>query len=349
MLVRAGEISSCQAVVVGLSPAAGPNAGWTFRGKAMTGALGPANILRLTVAEVEELWSRGEEFTVDCLEGSRSYLNLDAIARCGIQHFLVFPFFRDGTISGLLGLGYTSTPDTAGHDAGRIRRFVDQVTVALSNARLVEEVSDLNWGTVRALARTIDAISPWTAGHSERVTGLALSVGRELGLSKRKLDVLHRGGLLHDIGKIAIDPAILNKEGRLDDNEFAIMQRHPALGAEILAPVPQYADVLPIVLHHHEKVDGTGYPHGLRGNNIPFLARILAVADVYDALRSPRPYRPSLTEAEVVEEIRKMSGTHLDRLVVDAFLKVKGRHEPRENGEIPELTLDLQAFYARTD
>ncbi len=186
--------------------------------------------------------------------------------------------------------------------------------------RLVERLEDLGHGALEALARAIDAKSRWTGGHSTRVAKLSVLIGRELGLSSVDLERLHRGGLLHDLGKIGIGSAILDKPGRLTDEEMSAVREHPQIGADILAPIEPFADVIPIVRHHHERYDGKGYPLGLAGEEIPLVARVLQVADVYDALTSDRPYRKALTEEEVVEDFRSVAGSQFDPEVVSAFI-----------------------------
>ena len=208
-------------------------------------------------------------------------------------------------------------------DIGRAKQVVDQVALALANSRLVQRLNALSVGTLEALARSIDAVSPWTAGHSERVTGLAMAIGRRLELSDDQLDQLHRGGLLHDVGKIGVSPAILDKPGKLTDAEFETIRAHPVIGARILEPVTAYEDVIPIVRHHHERFDGSGYPDRLAGRAIPYLARVLTVADVYDALVSDRPYRGGWAHQEAVDYIAKRVGMEFDPEIVAAFLQLE--------------------------
>ena len=172
------------------------------------------------------------------------------------------------------------------------------------------------------LARAIDAKSLWTAGHSERVTQLALKIGRVMGLNQKELDDLHRGGLLHDIGKIGIAPEILDKAGKLTDEEYELMREHVRIGARILEPIQAYADVIPIVLQHHEYYDGSGYPDGIYGESISLGARIFTVADHYDALISDRPYRAGLAPEVVLGFIKNGAGKKFDPMVVEAFLEV---------------------------
>ena len=184
----------------------------------------------------------------------------------------------------------------------------------------IERLREMSWSTLETLARTIDANSPWTAGHSDRVTLLAIAIGRRMGLGHDEIDMLHRGGLLHDVGKIGISPLILDKPAALTLEERAIVQQHPAVGARILEPIEAFADVICIVRHHHERFNGEGYPDGLRGEAIPLLARVTAVADVYDALVSERPYRHRWDVVRARSYIADMAGIHFDPAVVRAFL-----------------------------
>ena len=192
---------------------------------------------------------------------------------------------------------------------------------------LFDELEDLSWSTITTLARTIDAKSHWTAGHSERVSQMAVLIARTMGLPDDELERLHRGGLLHDIGKIGIPVYILDKDGALNDEEMQTMKDHVTIGARILETLNALADVLPIVLYHHERFDGLGYPEGLRGTDIPFLARILCVADTFDALRSERPYRPGRNAEESLEVIVECSGTQFDPEAVEAFVEVMSSGE----------------------
>ena len=198
---------------------------------------------------------------------------------------------------------------------------------------LVSELQDLNWSTITTLARTIDAKSPWTAGHSERVSQMSVAIARVMGLGEVELERLYRGGLLHDIGKIAVPITILDKKGSLTDEEWAVMRSHVTIGASILEPLTALEDVLPIVLYHHERWDGKGYEAGLAGTDIPQLARILCVADTYDAIRSDRPYRTGRSPDETLEEIALCSGSQFDSEAVEAFVE----YMSSEEGELASM------------
>ena len=205
---------------------------------------------------------------------------------------------------------------------------------------LVEELKDLNWSTITTLARTIDAKSPWTAGHSERVSQMSVGIARVMGLSEAELERLYRGGLLHDIGKIGIPISIIDKKGRLTDEEMALMRSHVTIGARILEPLKALEDVLPIVLYHHERWDGKGYEAGLAGTDIPRLGRILCVADSYDAMRSDRPYRVGRSPDESLEEIALCSGSQFDPEAVAAFVEYMASDE----GELASMGMFSAPF-----
>ena len=172
------------------------------------------------------------------------------------------------------------------------------------------------------LSRAIEARDPHTRGHSVRVTALAESIALRLGWSEERLALLHVGGPLHDIGKLAISDEVLSKPGRLDDDELAQIREHPKLGARLLLRVSAFRKALPYVLYHHERWDGTGYPTGRAGEQIPVEARVLAIADAFDAMTSDRPYRRALSRDEALAEVERCSGTQFDPEIVSVFLEL---------------------------
>jgi len=242
-------------------------------------------------------------------------------------------FERTGRIA---GLHYTKIPSVAGEqllgvlilgvkaelnrqEKERAANFSNQLAVAISNARLLEDLDQLNWGTLTALARAVDAKSSWTAGHSERVAQISVRIGQEFGLEAKKLETLRRGALLHDLGKIGIPSSVLDKPGELSQQEYRLIQEHSIIGARILEPIGTFWDVLPIVRNHHERYDGNGYPDGLKGSRIPFLVRILTVADAFDAMVSDRPYRRCVRWLEAIETLKVYGGIQFDPEVVQVF------------------------------
>jgi putative nucleotidyltransferase with HDIG domain len=174
--------------------------------------------------------------------------------------------------------------------------------------------------TIASLAAAVDARDASTEQHSARVTDLAVELGRWLGLSDEKLQQLRRGALLHDVGKIGVADAILRKPGSLTEAEWQEMRRHPEIGYRILSSVSFLEDALPVVLHHHERWDGSGYPRRLAGEEIPLLARLFAVIDAYDAITSDRPYRAGASHREAVVRLEAGAGTHFDPAMVEAFI-----------------------------
>ena len=257
----------------------------------------------------------------------------------GDRSALVLPILLKGELAAILSAGISKPTQLAPDTLEQARQLADQVAVALSNARLIEELDRLSWGTLTALARAIDAKSHWTMGHSERVTAMALRIGRAMDLSEEELGVLHQGSLLHDIGKIGIGSKLLDKPSRLSEAEMDVVRGHVEMGARILEPVPALADAVPIVLQHHEHYDGKGYPQGMIGEEIHLGARILMVADYYDAMRSARPYRPPGSREEVVDSIAAEAGKKFDPQVVGVFLQLM-----REEGERGEDKQDRAAW-----
>jgi len=195
-------------------------------------------------------------------------------------------------------------------------------SMAASIRAAMKEREDLMLGILTALTRSIDAKSRWTAGHSERVTRYTMMIGWRLGLSDEVMDNLIVSAVLHDIGKIAVPEAILDKPGRLTEEEFSIIRGHPAAGAGIIRDIPSYENILSGIMYHHERWDGKGYPEGLRGESIPLFARIIAVADVYDAITEDRPYRKAMTKEEVTDFIKDNSGKMFDPDIAEAFLSI---------------------------
>ncbi len=224
-----------------------------------------------------------------------------------------------GAILVLLDTGQR-VPDSG--DLQLLTLFANQAAVAVQNARLYSDLNTLFLDSIQALADAVEARDGYTAGHSVNIAGYCLAIGEELGLSSEQLESLRFGALLHDIGKIGISDAILRKAGVLTEQEYEAMKEHSAIGARIAERIGLLQDVVPLIYHHQEWFDGTGYPDGLAGDEIPLLARILAVADAFGAMTTTRPYRPALSYRQAVQELRAGEGTQFDPLVVDTFLKV---------------------------
>ncbi len=197
----------------------------------------------------------------------------------------------------------------------------NQVAIALDNARLYEELEGLFFQTVESLAEAIEQRDPYTGGHTQRVTQYSLTLAKYLHLNPVEVKWLKISAVLHDIGKIGIDDQILRKPDRLNPREFEEIKQHAIKGAEIIDPIKPLKEIIPGVKYHHEQLDGTGYPEGLKGEHIPIIAKIVAVADTYDAMTTDRPYRKALHKEKAIQELRRCSGTQFDREVVDAFIQ----------------------------
>lgn len=206
--------------------------------------------------------------------------------------------------------------------------------------RINDELADKNdeleksyMDTIGILRQTVEAKDPYTRGHSDRVSEYSVLIGQKLNLDDKTLHTLKIGGLFHDIGKIGIPDSILLKESKLDDDEYSQIKNHPSIGAHILGDVAMFKDIIPIVLHHHEKFDGHGYPSQLKGEDIPYLARITAVADTFDAMTSKRSYRNALPLDVVKDEIKRCSGTQFDPAIAEVFLDILNN----DYGKIQEI------------
>jgi HD-GYP domain-containing protein (c-di-GMP phosphodiesterase class II) len=186
---------------------------------------------------------------------------------------------------------------------------------------LYQSVENGSFATIQALAAAVDAKDAYTNGHSARVAQYASALSAAVGDSPELVDRVFRCGTLHDVGKIGVPDAVLKKPGRLDPDEQRVMETHPVLGEMIAGKVPQLADLLPGVRHHHERWDGQGYPDRLAGEAIPYIARVLAVADTYDAMTSDRPYRKGLAIEIALGEIEKHAGTQFDPRLAAAFVE----------------------------
>jgi diguanylate cyclase (GGDEF)-like protein/putative nucleotidyltransferase with HDIG domain len=243
----------------------------------------------------------------------------------GTRSELAVPLYVGGRLWGAIDVRSARISAFDPDDAQLVQTVADHVGAALHTAQLYQGLEDSYLGTAEALAAALEAKDDYTADHARSIAVLAVAVGRELGLDDAAVRDLRLGAVFHDIGKIAIPDAILNKPGPLTEDERRIMEGHSVAGEQILRPVPFFGDVRKIVRHDHERWDGTGYPDGLRGPQIPLGARIVFVVDAYHAMTSDRPYRRALPVADALAELQQCAGTQFDPDVVEAFLRVLGR------------------------
>ncbi|HEV2969790.1 MAG TPA: HD-GYP domain-containing protein [Pirellulales bacterium] len=220
------------------------------------------------------------------------------------------------------------------------------LAVHASNRDLYGQQAEFLESMVRALTSAIDAKDPYTCGHSDRVARIAVALATELGCDRKQLETIYLSGLLHDIGKIGINDNVLRKTSKLTDAEYEHIKLHTEIGYKILCDLKQLGDVLPVVRHHHEAWNGAGYPLRLAGEQIPYLARIVAVADAFDAMSSDRPYRKGMSDERLDEILRRGAGSQWDARVVDAFFRIRDgirqfvRREP-ENEPVNDEILHL--------
>ncbi|MEI6306838.1 MAG: HD domain-containing phosphohydrolase, partial [Deltaproteobacteria bacterium] len=212
-------------------------------------------------------------------------------------------------------------------DLDMLETLANQVGTAIENALLYQEQRNTFLGVTMAFAEALEKRDNYTGGHTRRVCEYSMAIARHLELPEEQLAELHLSAILHDIGEIGVSDRVLQKPGRLEPDEFAEMNRHPVLGSEILEHVKSLRAMIGGVRHHHEKYDGSGYPDQKKGDEIPLMGRIIAVADSFDAMTSTRPYRTALSHETALNELVTYCGRQFDPIVVDAFMEVYKKGE----------------------
>lgn len=260
----------------------------------------------------------------------------------GYRTVVATPLLFQPHTEAALTLGYSTVRDLHPTFIRGLERFCAQASVALLSAQRLERLKSFAVETATALAQVVELRDPYTSGHCKRIRELALSLGRHLGLDHAELENLGMAALLHDIGKVAVPAAVLNKPAPLDSQEMAIVRHHAADGASVLSKVEALVPIAPLVRHHQEHWDGNGYPDGLAREEIPLGARILAVVDAYDAMTSDRPYRTALPEAIARQELVAGAGTQFDPEVVSAVLEVLDEEDRKKEASQPVLRLAEQ-------
>jgi HD-GYP domain-containing protein (c-di-GMP phosphodiesterase class II) len=238
-----------------------------------------------------------------------------------LERLLAIPIVVNRVLLGtVLIINRQGEEDFTSIDARLIQSVVDRSAVYLENVLLYADLNRLLVGLTHALVNSIDAKDPYTCGHSNRVAFISKRIAQQIGATPTRAERVYLSALLHDVGKIGVPEHILCKPGRLTDEEVLGMRRHPEIGAKILGGIKQLDDIIPGVLYHHEALNGRGYPGGLRGNEIPWVAKIICVADSFDAMTSGRTYRSALPLAAAMAEIRRFSGTQFDPQMADALI-----------------------------
>lgn len=229
----------------------------------------------------------------------------DAVNKCNLFQYMLKPF----------------NPDELQE---AVRNGIDKFDLASSKSIILKDLKELFYKTIKSIASALDAKDPYTHGHSMRVTLYSIILARELNVPESELEHIEIAGLLHDIGKIAIPQSVLCKPGKLTDEEFDVMKSHPQNSEKFVASIKRLQEVAPGMKHHHERWDGRGYPDRLEGENIPYAARIIAIADTYDAMTSTRSYRKALEHEVAISEIERCKGQQFDPTLADKFIEIQG-------------------------
>lgn len=268
----------------------------------------------------------GEPFIISDLSKVEEIEIDGSLIKEGLQSAFSMPLFAKDKVLGTIIICSTKPHYYTDEEKVIYTALANQAAITIENARLYDNLQQAYLETIRALIGAIEAKDSYTKGHAERVSSYSLAIGAELNLEKEFLDNLEVAAILHDIGKIGIPEQVLSKPGRLTNEEFNIMKNHPLRGREILQPVKFSQEIIEGVYCHHERLDGKGYPNGLMHEQIPLVARILAVADAFDAMTSTRPYRSYLSYQHALNELVRCSGSQFDPSIVEAFHKVWEKH-----------------------
>ncbi|MDI6761037.1 MAG: GAF domain-containing protein, partial [Candidatus Brocadiaceae bacterium] len=269
-------------------------------------------VLRNDIRQVKELLPLDKQFVEE-----------------GFLSDLRVPILLGGEVIALLNVGSKCVAGFRTEDVSIAEGVASQLAVAFSHVRLIQGLKDSLLETVKCLSEAIDAKSPWTRGHSERVAELSCDIARELGLGEGDIERIRMASLLHDVGKIGTYAEVLDKPGKLTPEEWDLIKQHCAKGVQIIRPVERFNELIPMVLYHHERYDGKGYPEGKKGEEIPLEARIICIADAVDAMMSERPYRKAKPMEEVVEELKKNAGVQFCPKVAEATLKMLERQRAK--------------------
>ena len=321
----------CQTGAISVLDPESANQGRTYYHRSVADATLRADVFSLDPGLVKQLSCGSPWLRIDRPEGPWQFLQ--EVRPPQADHFVVLPVVINGRLTALVSLVVDKQTEYTPADLEQAGQLVHHLAVAISNADLIRELKALNMGTLNALARTVDAKSPWTAGHSERVMQVALRIGDAMGLSAEQLFDIRRASLLHDIGKIGVPARILDKTDTLTPEEYQIIKTHPSSGARILKPITAYQKLIPYIEQHHERYDGQGYPKGLAAEQIEPAARIIALADAFDAMISDRPYRKGLPPERVHQIIHREAGLQFDPLVVEAFERIFPRSASAAEGQ----------------
>ncbi len=268
----------------------------------------------------------GRPIAVSDISVDPRHIYLGFARKEGLVSLLSVPLSLKDKVIGVLNI-YTDIPHNfTPHEIALFTSLASQAAIAIENARLFESLEEIYLDVITALASAIDARDSYTHGHSHRVTEYAVLIAEEMGMSPQEVDIIRNASILHDVGKIGIKEEILKKPGKLTEAETLEMQYHPFIGTRILQSVKLLEPVLPLVYHHQEKYDGSGYPEGLKGEDIPLGARVIGVCDAFEAMTSDRPYRKALPVEKALAELRNEAGRQFDPDIVEVFFRLMERN-----------------------
>ncbi len=287
--------------------------------------VGESLILSGDLMDSEQLLARAlQTVSVSAAKDPKSRIlnELDGVPLTATGQLLVQPVARGGRVLSILLAGDKAgdDPQISSYDIHLLEAAGGYLGAFLENASLYADQQAMFLGTLRAMTASIDAKDRYTRGHSERVAFLSKQLALAVGMPEAEAERLHICGLVHDVGKIGVPEAVLGKRGKLTDDEFGAIKKHPRIGFDILRGIPLLEDILPGVLHHHERFDGKGYPTGIAGEEIPLFARIVALADTFDAMSSTRSYRAAMSREKVLAEVNRCAGSQFDPALVPAFV-----------------------------
>jgi len=265
----------------------------------------------------------------DVTKDSRHSTSVDEKSGYTTKNILCIPVLVKQKVVGVLqAINKLGNEPFSEEDIELFQLLANQVAIAIENSNLYEEIHAAFLEVSEALAQSIEKRDPYTGGHTKRVLAFSLAIAKYMNLSTGEIENLKVAAILHDIGKIGVEDRILRKKEKLTEEEYKEIQKHPIVGTEIIGHIKQLKDVIPGMRYHHERADGKGYPDRLKGVNIPLIARIISVADTYDAMTTNRPYHNALDEAEAIAELKRCAGLQFEKDVVEAFIHAF------ENGEI---------------
>ena len=271
----------------------------------------------------------------DVTKDSRHSIKVDDTSGYKTKNIICVPVMVKEKVIGVLqAVNKLNNEHFSNEDLELFELLANQVAIAIENAILYEKIHTTFLEVSEALAESIEKRDPYTGGHTKRVLAYSMAIAKYMKLNEEEMEKLKIAAILHDIGKIGVEDKILRKKENLTEEEYQEMKKHPMVGVEILGHISQLKDIIPGMRYHHERTDGKGYPNGLKGNNIPLIARIISVADTYDAMTTTRPYHNALSNSKAVAELKRCAGTQFDKSVVYAFIKAF------ENNEIQTTVAD---------